>query len=518
MSGPGSNDWASATIIALGDTSDATPATTLTLESGEPIPDGYEGFWFRTAWWQWTPDTTGWYELDTSGSGTEVGAVIQAFFHASSLDALSFVAMADSGGTGWTSLLKMYAYAGQRYDIQVGMWEDDPDDEYVLEIREGAQPVVDWSKMENGNSPPMTLPLGSMTRLSASLVTAPAFSDMGSATLAPAGAGDGPLFRTTSQGTHWWQVEWPEDGIMMVQNLSVVTGSGTRVAGVFDADLEFVTAEETGVQMFVPVVAGQTYWVFVSRLGGDGLYPGVSLNFRAIDLAEDVIELPVTIVRKEINEEFPVIGDGVSGALAERDGGPYLTMYGTEHPTPFGALWFTDEWDQLDPGWIGPSAVADIQMVERYDSAIADAGGDMLGNGPVLFYEDNSGTASNRSNSAQAYGGGGWADRFTSFRTGSNVLTVDLEQLETGLVQAGGGGIAHVSISNEPSTTQVLLDYFAVRVLRYPLGFPPPTTSFAVKPILRITPREDGRGASTTPRVWPRPRSQQASNRATGYL
>lgn len=38
----------------------------------------------------------------------------------------------------------------------------------------------------------------------------------------------------------------------------------------------------------------------------------------------------------------------------------------------------------------------------------------------------------------------------------------------------------------------------------------------AVKPILRVHPRDDGRGASSAGRVYPQPRSRQASNRVAG--
>jgi hypothetical protein len=124
----GANNWADATEVVIASSggtyvSDQTPSSALTTEAGEPNPTVYPPQ--RTAWWKYTPATSGTATFDTiatvgdpSSRDTEM-----AVYTGTALNALTKRASdSDSGGSanGYTSKITNLAVtAGTTYYIQV---------------------------------------------------------------------------------------------------------------------------------------------------------------------------------------------------------------------------------------------------------------------------------------------------------------------------------------------------------------------------------------------------------------
>lgn len=112
-------------------TSDPVPNGALTVEAGEPLSI-YAETAVRTAWWSYTPDTSGSVTIDTEGTD---GDTILDVFTGYVLNDLTLVAFDDNSGTGLTSQLTMNVVAGVLYYIRVSAADagDDPFD-YVLAV------------------------------------------------------------------------------------------------------------------------------------------------------------------------------------------------------------------------------------------------------------------------------------------------------------------------------------------------------------------------------------------------
>lgn len=113
MSAAGSDAWASAAVIAPGDVSAPTPNSGLTLEPGEPqLGVGL------TAWWQIQVVADQTLSLDTFGSSSGADTIM-AVYTGAAVDALTQVASNDDAGGGLTSRVVFPATGGVTYWVQV---------------------------------------------------------------------------------------------------------------------------------------------------------------------------------------------------------------------------------------------------------------------------------------------------------------------------------------------------------------------------------------------------------------
>lgn len=139
MSAAGSNYFAAAPLIAVGDTSNPTPGASFNNEPREPVPADY-GPVYRSAWWKIVPSANGWIEVDSSGSTSNNAQgpdTVLTIWAGTSLSALQQVAMDDDAGTGNTSKLEFYGYAETTYYAQLGDYAAGNVGTYVLQLKAG---------------------------------------------------------------------------------------------------------------------------------------------------------------------------------------------------------------------------------------------------------------------------------------------------------------------------------------------------------------------------------------------
>lgn len=130
----GADAFADATSLALGQSSEPTPAGSYTTEAGEPYPA--QG---RTAWWRWTAPATRLVLLDTTLMPTNADTVLTVYT-GPSLDALTEVAVSDDvdpDNVDYRSFLMFTAQAGTTYHLQVDSWGSATPPDYVLRLRPG---------------------------------------------------------------------------------------------------------------------------------------------------------------------------------------------------------------------------------------------------------------------------------------------------------------------------------------------------------------------------------------------
>jgi hypothetical protein len=109
---PANDNFANAIALA-GDYANSTGSNHgATEEVGEPAQNGQ----INSAWWSWTPASSGFFQVDTEGSDFDTWLSV---FTGSPVDNLSLVAQDDDSGQGLTSLYNLNATAGETYQIAV---------------------------------------------------------------------------------------------------------------------------------------------------------------------------------------------------------------------------------------------------------------------------------------------------------------------------------------------------------------------------------------------------------------
>lgn len=137
----GADDFASAPAIALGGVTPAMDLSTFTVSPDEPSPPDW------TAWWTYTPTTSGLVVFDTflSPDPTNTDTIIEVFSGTTETD-LVRVGVNDGLMTrsDGLSLLMVNLTAGQTYYVRLGCWDDGAPTAAVLRVRPAEwQPWVD---------------------------------------------------------------------------------------------------------------------------------------------------------------------------------------------------------------------------------------------------------------------------------------------------------------------------------------------------------------------------------------
>lgn len=116
LAAPANDNFASATPFT-GSVQTAN-TTTATAEPGEPShsPGSGGGAAIHSVWWKYTPQFTGIYTIDTSGSNFDT---VLALYTGNTLPTLTRVAFNDDDGNASTSLLKVFLQKGVTYRIAV---------------------------------------------------------------------------------------------------------------------------------------------------------------------------------------------------------------------------------------------------------------------------------------------------------------------------------------------------------------------------------------------------------------
>jgi len=115
---PPANDNFANRIALTGSTANATGTNRgATGELGEPAQSGQ----INSVWWTWTAPTTGDYNFDTIGSGSDT---YLSLFTGTNLPSLTLVAANDDGGGSLTSRITQSVTAGTTYQIAVDGWSD----------------------------------------------------------------------------------------------------------------------------------------------------------------------------------------------------------------------------------------------------------------------------------------------------------------------------------------------------------------------------------------------------------
>jgi hypothetical protein len=113
---PPANDNFANRIALTGSTANATGSNKgATGELGEPAQHGQ----INSVWWTWTAPTTGDYNFDTIGSGSDT---YLSLFTGTNLPSLALVAANDDGGGSLTSRITQSVTAGTTYQIAVDGW------------------------------------------------------------------------------------------------------------------------------------------------------------------------------------------------------------------------------------------------------------------------------------------------------------------------------------------------------------------------------------------------------------
>jgi hypothetical protein len=99
-----------------GDSANATGTNRgATGEVGEPAQSGQ----INSAWWSWTPTSSGFFQVDTIGSGSDTYLSV---FDGSDLANLTLIGANDDGAGNLESLVNLNATAGTTYQIAVDGW------------------------------------------------------------------------------------------------------------------------------------------------------------------------------------------------------------------------------------------------------------------------------------------------------------------------------------------------------------------------------------------------------------
>jgi hypothetical protein len=123
----GADSFASATEVVITSgggtyTSDATDNGSLSMETGEPQPTTYTSA--KTAWWKYTPSSSGTASFNTTGTTTGPGGSTDtemAVYTGSVLTSLTKVGANSDSGVGNTSVISgLSVTAGTTYYVQVG--------------------------------------------------------------------------------------------------------------------------------------------------------------------------------------------------------------------------------------------------------------------------------------------------------------------------------------------------------------------------------------------------------------
>jgi hypothetical protein len=109
-------------IALIGDAANSTGTNRgATAEVGEPAQSGP----INSAWWSWTPSTSGFFQVDTIGSnsGGNSDTYLSAFT-GNAVDNLTLVGANDDGGGNYDSLVNVNATAGTTYQLAVDGWSN----------------------------------------------------------------------------------------------------------------------------------------------------------------------------------------------------------------------------------------------------------------------------------------------------------------------------------------------------------------------------------------------------------
>ncbi|MEG3960330.1 S8 family peptidase [Microcoleus sp. herbarium2] len=113
---PPPNDNFANRIALTGDSANSTGTNSgATGEVGEPAQSGQ----INSAWWSWTPTSSGFFQVDTIGSGSDTYLSV---YNGSDLANLTLVGANDDGGGNLASLVNLNATAGTTYQIAVDGW------------------------------------------------------------------------------------------------------------------------------------------------------------------------------------------------------------------------------------------------------------------------------------------------------------------------------------------------------------------------------------------------------------
>ncbi len=115
---PPPNDNFANRIALTGDTANSTGTNTgATGEVGEPAQSGP----INSAWWSWTPTSSGLFQINTRGSGSDTYLSV---YDGSDLANLTLIGADDDGGGKLASLVNVNAKAGTTYQIAVDGWSN----------------------------------------------------------------------------------------------------------------------------------------------------------------------------------------------------------------------------------------------------------------------------------------------------------------------------------------------------------------------------------------------------------
>jgi hypothetical protein len=119
VTAPGSDAFADAPAIALGDTSDPTPNAALSTEAGEDYPANGQ-----TAWWTLTVPADGWVGLDLDESTPSGADTTITVWVGDDVGSLVQVATQDDAFWWLSARVAFEATAGTTYRVQVDAYED----------------------------------------------------------------------------------------------------------------------------------------------------------------------------------------------------------------------------------------------------------------------------------------------------------------------------------------------------------------------------------------------------------
>jgi hypothetical protein len=109
-------------IALTGDSANSTGTNIgATGEVGEPAQSGP----INSAWWSWTPSTSGFFQIDTIGSNSNGNSdTYLSVFEGSAVDNLTLIGANDDGGGNLDSLVNVNATPGTTYQLAVDGWSN----------------------------------------------------------------------------------------------------------------------------------------------------------------------------------------------------------------------------------------------------------------------------------------------------------------------------------------------------------------------------------------------------------
>ena len=273
---PSNDDFAQARVLSGDSVSTTAQLRGATAEVGEPAHAGVTAR--HTLWYEWTPDTSGSYSIDTINNGSVAASMptLLAVYTGASLGSLSEVAAdGDQSAGGLAALVGFEAVAGQTYRIAVGL--DSPFLSPILSETElHIQPIVIPDNDDFVDATAFSTPAapGSPETLA------------GSNTGATFEAGEPePSSNFLSVNTVWWKWTATTDNRMQVDTLGsdfdtyleIFTGSSvaalTRIASDDDS-----AGNRLSVIDWVPTI-GQTYYFRVCGYSNANGSIGISLGY-----------------------------------------------------------------------------------------------------------------------------------------------------------------------------------------------------------------------------------------------